>query len=134
MKRLYMRLGATFRSIEAVRVCERRPISAHGSVRRIRTGTVSNVNRAGVSRGVSSAHETGVDTGMPSRARGEYGATQVAPRRLRSVSMRILPRRRVFESWVVKRSGSRRTISDAIPDEKAATCAQSGPRRIGTTT
>jgi hypothetical protein len=58
---------------------------AHGSLPRAasRFGTVSTVKASGFVFAESSAQASGVETGAPGFARGEYAATAVAPRTLR---------------------------------------------------
>jgi len=55
----------------AVIVCRVLSIPRHGSFALRRAAAVVTVNRAGFKRGVSSSHFTGIETGAPSRARGE---------------------------------------------------------------
>ena len=59
--------------------------SAHGSLRSVarRFGAVATVKAAGSVFAESSAQASGVETGAPGFARGEYAATAVAPRTLR---------------------------------------------------
>ena len=58
---------------------------AHGSFRcrPTRVGAVFTVNAAGSSLGVSSVHDSGIETGAPGRARVEKAATDVFVRLLR---------------------------------------------------
>src|SRR6516164_10964196 len=61
------------------------PISAQGSVSRAarRWGTVATVKPSGRTPCSTSSQNSGVDTGAPGRARGEYAPIAVAPRLLR---------------------------------------------------
>src|SRR4029079_15851575 len=70
------------------------------------------VNRSGGTRGERSSQSSGCEIVAPARARGDPGATQVAPRTLRSVSRKIFPDRRLFAIWSV-RSDATSESSDA---------------------
>src|SRR6185436_20359052 len=79
------RLPPNARHAAAVIDCLRPVIAAHGSSRSVtrRRGTVVVVNVAGSMPCASSSQVIGTATGAPARARGEYGAMNVAPRPLR---------------------------------------------------
>src|SRR3954452_22298976 len=77
------------------RVCFVVAKPAHGSVRRVfaRFIAAARSNAAGLSIFERSLQRTGIATGAPARARSDQLATLVAPRVLRSQSMKMRPLR-----------------------------------------
>ena len=82
----------------------------------------------------SSSQRSGIATGASLRARSAQLATLVAPRTLRSESVKMRPRRICFEAVATWRSGARAAIAFANVSRKPVALSQSGPGWIGTQT